>query len=79
VLLLHGVNDARVDVWQSTKFYARLSAAQASERPVLMRLDYEAGHGSGASRAQAQQRQADAWAFLLWQFGVPGFEAGAPR
>ena len=79
VLLLHGVNDARVDVWQSTKFYARLSAAQAGERPVLMRLDYEAGHGSGASRAQAQQRQADAWAFLLWQFEVPGFEAGAPR
>jgi len=74
VLLLHGVNDARVDVWQSSKFYARLSAAQASERPVLIRLDYEAGHGSGSSREQAQQRQADAWAFVLWQFGMPGFE-----
>ena len=74
VLLLHGVNDARVDVWQSSKFYARLSAAQAGDRPVLMRLDYEAGHGSGASREQAQLRQADAWAFLLWQFGVEGFQ-----
>jgi prolyl oligopeptidase len=78
VLLLHGVNDARVDVWQSSKFYARLSAAQAGNRPVLMRLDYEAGHGSGSSREQAQQRQADAWAFLLWQFGVPGFQPPAP-
>jgi prolyl oligopeptidase len=43
-----------------------------------MRLDYEAGHGSGSSREQAQQRQADAWAFLLWQFGVPGFQPPAP-
>jgi prolyl oligopeptidase len=77
VLLLHGVNDARVDVWQSSKFYARLSAAQAGSRPVLMRLDYEAGHGSGSSREQAQQRQADAWAFLLWQFGVPAFQPPA--
>ena len=34
-----------------------------------MRLDYEAGHGGGSSRAQAQERQADVWAFLLWQFG----------
>ena len=74
VLLLHGVNDARVDVWQSSKFYARLSAAQAGERPVLMRLDYEAGHGSGSSREQAQQRLADSWAFLLWQFGAEGFQ-----
>ncbi len=79
VLLLHGVNDARVDVWQSSKFYARLSAAQAGDRPVLMRLDYQAGHGSGASREQAQQRQADAWAFLLWQFGVEGFQPVAAR
>ena len=78
VLLLHGVNDARVDVWQSSKFYARLSAAQAGDRPVLMRVDYEAGHGSGASREQAEQRQADAWAFLLWQFGVEGFQPAAP-
>jgi prolyl oligopeptidase len=67
-----------VDVWQSSKFYARLAAAQAGNRPVLMRLDYEAGHGSGSSREQAQQRQADAWAFLLWQFGVPGFQPPAP-
>lgn len=77
VLLLHGVNDARVDVWQSSKFYARLSAVQAGSRPVLMRLDYEAGHGSGSSREQAQQRQADAWAFVLWQFGVPAFQPPA--
>lgn len=71
-LLVHGVNDIRVDVWQSSKFAAKAQALKSQTKPVLMRLDFEAGHGSGSSRAQAQQRLADQWAFLLWQFGMPG-------
>ncbi len=43
-----------------------------------MRLDYESGHGSGATRAQTQQRIADIYAFFLWQFGVPEFQPAAP-
>ncbi len=74
MLLTHGVNDIRVDVWQSSKFAAKAQALKSQVRPVLMRLDYEAGHGSGSSRAQSQQRQADVWAFLLWQFGLPEFQ-----
>jgi prolyl oligopeptidase len=74
VMLTHGVNDIRVDVWQSAKFAARAQANPAQTKPVLMRLDYEAGHGGGSSRAQAQERQADVWAFLLWQFGAPDFQ-----
>ena len=74
VMLTHGVNDIRVDVWQSAKFAARAQANPAQSKPVLMRLDYEAGHGGGSSRDQAQQRQADIWAFLLWQFGLPEFQ-----
>ena len=74
VMLTHGVNDIRVDVWQSTKFAARLAAASSSKKPVLLRLDYEAGHGQGASREQAQERIADIWSFMLWQFGMPVFQ-----
>ena len=73
-LLTHGVNDIRVDVWQSSKFAARAQALRSQDKPVLMLLDYDAGHGSGTSRAQSQQRQADVWAFLLWQFGDPAFQ-----
>jgi prolyl oligopeptidase len=76
-LLTHGVNDIRVDVWQSSKFAARLQALPSQEKPVLMRLDYEAGHGSGTSRTQAQERQADVWAFVLWQAGVAEFQPRA--
>jgi prolyl oligopeptidase len=78
VMLVHGVNDIRVDVWQSTKFAARLAAARAGERPVLLRLDYDAGHGAGGTRRQQQEQSADIWSFFLWQFGVPEFQPQRP-
>lgn len=80
LLFEHGANDIRVDVWMSTKTATRFRAANPQGRPVLMRLEYDAGHGAGATRAQSQQRTADRWAFLLWRAGLPGFQpAEAPR
>jgi prolyl oligopeptidase len=79
LLFEHGVNDIRVDVWMSTKTATRFLAAQAPGRPVLMRLENDAGHGAGATRAQAQQRTADRWAFLLWQAGLPEFQPTGPK
>ena len=80
VLLTHGVNDPRVTVWQSAKAAARFAAAAASVadgRPVLLRLDYDAGHGVGNTKLQAQRERADIYAFLLWQMGVPAFQPPA--
>jgi prolyl oligopeptidase len=73
VLLPHGVNDPRVPVWQSMKMAARLQAASSSGRPVLLDLDFEAGHGVGSGQAQRLGRFADSLAFMLWQFGDPAF------
>jgi prolyl oligopeptidase len=69
VLLTHGINDPRVEPWESAKMTARLQAATASGRPVLFRVDYDAGHGIGSTRKQHQEERADEWAFLLWQMG----------
>ena len=75
VLLETGYNDPRVDPWQSAKMTARLQAATASGKPVLLRVEYEGGHGSiGGTERQTQERLADEWSFLLWQFGEPGFQ-----
>jgi len=74
VLLLHGVNDPRVEVWNSTKTAARLLAASSSGKPVLLRLDFDAGHGIGDTKSQAFDERADTFAFLLWQMGVEGFQ-----
>jgi len=75
VLLETGMNDPRVDPWQMAKMTARLQAATASSKPVLLRVDYVGGHGAmGATREQADEQLADEWSFLLWQFGVPQFQ-----
>ena len=79
VMLLHGVNDGRVEVWQSAKFASRLAALESTDRPVLLNLDYEAGHGQGSTREQSRRQMADIWAFMLWQFGEPGFQPPGSR
>ena len=68
VLLVHGMNDHRVEPWNSAKMTARLQAATTSNNPVLFRVEYSAGHGIGSTRQQYLKQLADEWAFLLWQF-----------
>jgi prolyl oligopeptidase len=69
VLLIHGLNDPRVDVWHSAKAAARLQAATSSGKPVLLRLDAQAGHGMGSTATQRDAMYADIYSFLLWQMG----------
>jgi prolyl oligopeptidase len=75
VLLTAGVNDPRVEVWHSSKVAARLMAASTSGKPILLRLDYDAGHGIGNTKRQQFEERADMYAFLLWQMGVEGYAA----
>lgn len=78
VLAITGANDPRVAPWIVAKFAARLQAASTSGKPVLLRVDYDAGHGYlGSSRAQAQALATDEDAFLFWQLGDPAFAAPA--
>lgn len=74
VLLTAGINDPRVDPAQPAKMTARLQAATTSKRPVLLRVDYDAGHGMGSTRAQRDLEFADEMSFLLWQDGDPEFQ-----
>ena len=74
VMLVHGINDPRVDVWHSAKTAARLQAATTSGKPVLLRLDLQAGHGMGSTATQRNAQAADIYAFLLWQMGKSGLK-----
>ena len=74
VLLTAGINDPRVDPSQPAKMTARLQAATSSKKPVLLRVDYDAGHGMGSTRGQHDLEYADEMSFLLWQFGDPDFQ-----
>lgn len=70
VMLATGIKDSRVSPWQSAKMAARLQAASTSGKPVLLRVDFEAGHGVGSSRSQVQEQLADEMAFLAAALGM---------
>ncbi|HEY2678730.1 MAG TPA: prolyl oligopeptidase family serine peptidase [Steroidobacteraceae bacterium] len=67
VLLTTGVTDPRVAPFHLGKMTARLQAASNSGKPILLRVDFDAGHGIGSTRAQQDREAADTYAFLLWQ------------
>jgi prolyl oligopeptidase len=67
VLLTTGVTDPRVAPFHVGKMTARLQAASSSGKPILLRVDFDAGHGIGSTCAQADHEAADTYAFLLWQ------------
>jgi prolyl oligopeptidase len=70
VLLEAGYNDPRVPPWQLAKMTARLQATTNSPRPVLLRVDFDAGHGLGSSPLQVAELKADEYAFLARELGM---------
>jgi prolyl oligopeptidase len=70
VLLTTGVTDPRVVPFHPVKMAARLQAAMSSGKPVLLRVEFDADHGIGSTRAQQEKEAADTYAFLLRQTGV---------
>jgi len=74
-LVTAGFNDPRVIAWQPAKFAARLMAANGSNKPVLLWVDFKSGHGIGDSKSQYFESLADKFSFALWQSGHPEFKA----
>ncbi len=73
VLLTAGENDARVHALHARKMAARLQAATASdpaERPVLLWVEGDTGHGAGAPLELQVRETADLIGFLGWQTGL---------
>lgn len=70
MLITHGISDPRVEPWQSAKFAARVQDASISNKPILLRMNYEAGHGIGSTKIHQIQEHADIFGFIMWQFGL---------
>ncbi len=78
ILISTGLNDPRVSPWEPAKFAAALEAS-GDPNPVLLRIDPEAGHGIGSTRAQGDQLDADQIAFVFWRAGRPGWRPDADK
>jgi prolyl oligopeptidase len=64
-------HDDRVVPAHSFKFVSALQAAQEGSAPILIRIQTEAGHGTGKPLSMQIEEQADIIAFLASHLGMP--------
>jgi len=72
VMVTTGLNDPRVSPWEPAKVAASLQAS-GSKKPVLLRIDEQAGHGIGSTKTQTDKLTADWIAFIFWRAGKAGW------
>jgi prolyl oligopeptidase len=70
VLLATAESDTRVDPLHARKMAARLQAATASDRPILLRLEARAGHGAGKPVSKVLEELVDTWSFVFQELGL---------
>lgn len=73
-LITGGYNDPRVPVWVPAKFAAKLMADNISKNPILLKVDFDGGHGRDNTKKKAYEDIADIFAFALWQLGHPDYQ-----
>jgi oligopeptidase B len=59
-----------VQYWEPAKYIARLRDLDTSDRPVLFRVNMDAGHGGKSGRFRRYRELAEMYAFLLDQLNV---------
>lgn len=73
-LITTGDHDDRVVPAHSFKYAATLQAAQGGDDPVLIRIDVQAGHGSGKPLSKIIDEETDLISFTMWNLGLRHFE-----
>lgn len=58
-------HDDRVVPAHSFKFAATMQAAQSCDKPILIRIETNAGHGAGKPISKVIDEQADIWSFMF--------------
>jgi prolyl oligopeptidase len=75
VLVTTGDHDDRVVPAHSFKYIATLQATYKGERPVLIRIETQAGHGAGKPTKKIIDEIADTYAFTFYNMGfTPVFQ-----
>ncbi len=62
--------DDRVHPMHAFKMAARLQAANGSSRPILLRVEGQAGHQGGAAASKVVALFTDVWSFVFEQLGM---------
>jgi oligopeptidase B len=70
MLVKVSLNDSQVPYWEGTKLVAKLRAMKTDKNPLLLKVNFGAGHGGASGRYDALREAAFDYAFMLWQMGV---------
>lgn len=70
VFLLAAESDTRVAPLHARKFGALLQTRATTARPILVRIETEAGHGAGKPTSKMVDEYADIWTFLWQELGI---------
>ncbi len=70
MLVRTGLNDSQVPYWEPAKYVARQRALKTDANPLLLKVNLQVGHGGASGRFDALQERAEAYAFLLAQWGI---------
>jgi prolyl oligopeptidase len=71
LLLCTAAQDTRVDPMHARKMAAQLQSLGGTA-PVLLRTEFQAGHGAGKPVHKVVDQEADVWSFLAWRLGLGG-------
>jgi oligopeptidase B len=63
-------NDSQVPYWEGAKFVAKLRALKTDSNPLLLKVNFGAGHGGSSGRYDALKETAFDYSFMLWQMGL---------
>jgi oligopeptidase B len=66
ILAMGGLSDPRVTYWEPAKWAAKLRETTTGDRPVLLRVNMEAGHGGASGRFDSLKEAALVQAFAIW-------------
>ena len=64
------VNESQVPYWEGAKLVAKLRAMKTDTNPLLLKVNFGAGHGGASGRYDALRETAFDYAFTLWQMGI---------
>jgi oligopeptidase B len=70
MLVKVSVNDSQVPYWEGAKLVAKLRALKTDNNPLLLKVNFGAGHGGASGRYDALPETAFDYAFMLWQMGI---------